>query len=969
MKIKGDKDYSEIMNLPKKTIPTDGNLPQRQEYFLEKIQDEAKYRQAIEKNKLSSKRYRITNIPIRVDNVLDTTVVLNKILKDIYIRFQVMSGNIVDDKIVFSDNGLEDNIQSSEEKDMNKKKSEIQSGLKERQEAKKRMANKINRQLIEINNLGTVINYGRHYKLMSDMEYENKIIYNFLELYKQGKLHRKMIPVHWCVKCKSALEQNEMVNDNLKVSNYYILYKVLREKDDIFEKYGNPEELYFIATTILPWTMTVSENIALAKEEKYSLIQVYENGAKKYFIVASDKVEEFMQYNFYIKYVVLDEFEASKLTKVVCSNPLNYTKKVKVIVAPKKLVYVDEKNTSGIRIVSSGATYLDYLIFKDYAVGHLRSGLDENGKTTPIALVYNNTFYKEVGEKIVKFLKDNSFIYYSNEVKTSIQKCKKCDEELIYRIIPEWYLVKENKISQEEIDKLISKVSANEKYKKEELIAQINKINQQEKVVVSNNKCIGLPVPVFYCAECNELIVNETTNKLISKLFQEKGIDAWYKETPEQILQGQVACPKCRCTFLFKDTGNLNEFFKYMSMDMVDDDNSYKDVSIESRTNFYRKLKWLSFSDSFEKRIDDIYKIMVHSDVEENMKQAPINILDINPDEIPKKSKNKNQKDVSIGEDKEIKSEVAVKKIATKYGTDILRLWAISKANENSIKLNEHYIINTDKAYKNIRKTFKFLLSNLTDFNPLKNYVNVLDRQDLDIYMYGIAMKYNVQIYDAYNNLELKKVYDLLTKICKNELCAKYFEAIKYRLYVLKQDSKKRRSTQSTMYDILMYLVIFFAPILPFTLEEIWQYIWHKDASEEQNILVFRQPLVREEIDTTKETEKWDRIFRIINVARKQINKAKNDKIIKNSLEAMVTMNVKKENKEFIDKNFDDIYLSLNISELKVVESEEESVEVTKHEGVQCAMCHQYSIYIGRDLKYRYICPRCAEVMEGHYDN
>ena len=235
--------------------------------------------------------------------------------------------------------------------------------------------------------------------------------------------------------------------------------------------------------------------------------------------------------------------------------------------------------------------------------------------------------------------------------------------------------------------------------------------------------------------------------------------------------------------------------------------------------------------------------------------------------------------------------------------------------------------------------------------------------------MYGIAMKYNVQIYDAYNNLELKKVYDLLTKICKNELCAKYFEAIKYRLYVLKQDSKKRRSTQSTMYDILMYLVIFFAPILPFTLEEIWQYIWHKDANEEQNILVFRQPLVREEIDTTKETEKWDRIFRIINVARKQINKAKNDKIIKNSLEAMVTMNVKKENKEFIDKNFDDIYLSLNISELKVVESEEESVEVTKHEGVQCAMCHQYSIYIGRDLKYRYICPRCAEVMEGHYDN
>lgn len=965
MKIKGDKDYSEIMNLPKKTIPTDGNLPQRQEYFLEKIQDETKYVQAIEKNKLSSRRYKISNIPIKVDNVLDTTVVLNKILKDIYIRFQIMTGNIVDDKIVFSDNGLEDNIKSSEEKDMSKNKSEIQNGLKERQEAKRKMADKIKRQLIEINNLGTVINYGRHYKLMSDTEYENKIISNFLELYKQKRLDRKMIPVHWCVNCKSALEQNEMIAENIKVKNYYILYKVLRKKDDIFEKYGNPENLYFIATTILPWTMTVSENIALAKGEKYSLIQVYENGAKKYFIVASDKVEDFMQYNFYIKYVVLDEFDAQMLSKVICSNPLNYTKTVKVIVAPKKFVCVDEKNTSGIRVVSSGATYLDYLIFKDFATGYLRNALDENGKTNSTALVYNNTFYKEVGDKIINFLNENSFIYYSDEVKTSIQKCKKCNEELIYRIIPEWYIVKSSKISEEEIQKLTSKISANEKYKKEELFAQINKINQQERVVISNNKCIGLPVPVFYCAECNELIVNDTTNELIGKLFKEKGIDAWYKETPEQILQGQVACPKCRCTFLFKDTGNLNEFFKYMSMDMVDNDNSYKDIGIESKNNFYRRLKWLSFLESFDKKIDDIYKIMVHSDVEENMKPSQTNI---NENKVEDKNRKNGKKDVSIVEDKEIKSEVAVKNIASKYGTDILRLWAISKSNENNIKLNEHYIVNTDKAYKNIRKTFKFLLSNLTDFNPLKNYVNVLDRKDLDIYMYGTAMKYNLQIFEEYNNLDFKKVYDLLNKLCKNELCAKYFEIIKYRLYVLKKDSKQRRSTQSTMYDILMYLVIFFAPILPFTLEEIWQYIWHKDSNEENNILIFRRPIVKEEIDITREAEKWDKMFRFITWARKYINKAKNDKIIKNSLEAMLTIKIKKENREFIDDNFDEIYLSLNISEMKVIESEKETIEVTKHDGVQCAMCHQYSIYIGKDLRYRYICPRCAEVMEGHYD-
>ncbi|MDD3303964.1 MAG: class I tRNA ligase family protein [Clostridia bacterium] len=978
MKIKGDKDYSDIMNLPKNTIPTDGNLPKRQEYFLEKIQDEARYRQALEKNKLSSNRYRIDNSPIKVDNVLDTTVVLNKILKDIFVRFQIMSGNIVDDKIIFSDSGLEDNIKSAEEKDIGNNKADIQSGLKERQEAKKRLADKLRRQLVEINNLGTVINYTRHYKLMSDSENENKIITNFLHLYKQGRLHRKLIPVHWCIKCKSPLEQNEMTHEDIKVKNYYILYKIIRDRNDLFEKYGNPQNLYFIATTIAPWTMTVSENIALAEDTKYSLVQVFENGAKKFFVLASDKVEEFMQYNFYIKYVVLEEFEAIKLKRILCSNPLNYTKTVKVTIAPREYIYVDEKNTSGIRIVSSGATYLDYLIFKDFAMGNIRSALDENGKTNPIALVYNNTYYKEVGEKIVKFLQDNNFIYYSNNVKTTIQKCKTCQEELIYRIIPEWYLMKENKISEENFDNILSRITANEKYKKEELVAQIKKINQQEKVVVSNNKCIGLPIPVFYCAQCNELIVSDMTNELIGNLFKEKGIEAWYKESPEQILKGQVICPKCRCTFLFKDSGNLNEFFKYMSMDMIDEDENYKDIAIESKTSFYRKLKGFSFASSFDEQMNTIYKAMIHSDVEENMQLAENKekFLESNTENKTKnKDKNKNKKKeidkkvANVVEEKEMKSEEAVKTIASKYGTDILRLWAISKSNENTIKLNEHYIINTNKAYKTIRKTFKFLLSNLTDFNPLKDYVNVLDRKDIDSYFYGIAMKFNIQIYNAYNNLEFKKVYELLTKLCKSELSAKYFDVIKYRLYVLKKDSKKRRSTQSTMYDILMYLVMFFEPILPFTLEEVWQYIWHKDASDEKNILICRQKLIKEEIDITKEAEKWDRIFKLITWIKKSINKAKNDKIIKNSLEAFITLNVKQETKEFIEANFDDVYLSLNISELNLVEAEEESVEVAKHEGVQCAMCHQYSIYIGRDLKYRYICPRCAEVMEGQHDN
>ena len=298
------------------------------------------------------------------------------------------------------------------------------------------------------------------------------------------------------------------------------------------------------------------------------------------------------------------------------------------------------------------------------------------------------------------------------------------------------------------------------------------------------------------------------------------------------------------------------------------------------------------------------------------------------------------------------------------YGTDILRLWALSKSQDKNIRLNKQFIINTNKDYKNIRRTFRYLLSNLADFNPTTSYIKVEDRVDLDKVFYDKLMSLDEVISNAYDMLEYKKVYDNLIKFCTKELCLKYFDIIKYRLYVLKQNDIKRRSTQSTMYDILIKLVFYFEPIIPFTLEEIWPYLWHSDETESKNILTFRDNVRKVNLNIDKEKEKWDRILKIREFVKKYLDKAIATRVVKNKLESQVRIFTDKDTVDFIEENYNDILESLNVSRIFTNISNEKKVEVSKKDGVACARCRHVSIYIRKNLKYQYLCPNCVKILE-----
>lgn len=971
MKINNKTDFSKTLNLPKQVIAIKGNQVKKEEYILQKIQDIKKYQFVMSNNlKNGGKKYKIIEMPTDIENKLSSTIILNKILKDFVVKEKLEQGECIEHKLIFTNASDTEKIEA-----LPSNKNNIQELLKSRSQKRKTLANMFKGQITEINNLGTTINYENDTLTTIKTDFEISMINKFFEMYKLGILKKELKTVHFCTKCETSKKRKDLKFEKKEVDNYYVLYKVKEDKG-LFSKYNNLENTYFVASTYRPYLMVTSENIAISNELEYALVEVKENIKKTHYILAVDYVDEVMKKEFVIKYEIKQKFKAEQLKDILPMNPLDYRKRVNILITNKENVSFKEEDSTGIRIVSSGHTYIDYLILKETKPKGIKPIINETGKTTGASLVFQNMDFLEVNQKIIDYLKESKFIYTVTKLKLSIPKCDVCGKPTIYRPITDWYITKskENEITEEMLESLSQKITSNKEYKKQDLLKAVNNINKQKEALISDKNILGVPIPVFYCAECGENIISDKTIEILIHMIKNKGSDAWYKQTPEEILQGQAACRKCGCTFFFKENATLNSLFEYICInllqkDMVIKERTTTNLLIESKKEFIENLKALSFIPDYTGSLAKFDSILVHSNVNEKLTKKKKE--EVNESETDKKNKSKNKKVNKKAKkgflktkNSNIQIEDEVTYIINNYGTDILRLWAAIFSNKERIYLNKQNIINIQKKYKGIRRIFKFLLANLYDFTPNKDYVKPELRNEIDKYVY--VELYNVvnNVKEAYNKLEFNKVYKLLTEFGEDVLSKKYFESIKYKLYILNTNNKKRRSVQSSLYDIILTLSHLWLPIIPFTMEEIWPYIYHNSSTEEKNIYSYKMNIKNIADENTDALMKWKRIFSVKEKFDAKIKIALLQKKINNTLEAKVILKTNDYTKKFVEENYEDILECINVSSIEANVSAEHIVKVEKESGTKCVRCNHYSQEIGKDLKYRYLCPTCAKIME-----
>ena len=968
MKINDKVDFSDTMNLPKKTISTNADLTKKENFFLARIQDVRRYRDVLNKNKLSNTIYNILENPMIVKDNIEPTYVQNKILKDMVIRYRLLTGFKVNHNIDFIH--IDDMLESQKEKTQ-----KLQELIKKRADKRKELTENIKKQIQKIKDLGTIINYSNFNSSTLNPEFESGIIEKFWQLYKDKKIYHDIRPVNWCPKCKRALENDNIIREKQNINNYFFLFKIKYDKD-VFKELNNLENTYFVASTIRPWILDFDNTLAVVEDVEYSIVEVNQKGKKIHYIIASDFVEYIMEISFFIKFDIKRKIMGKELTGMTCNSVLDNAKDLNVIPSKKEYVILNPKHSSGISIVSSGNTYVDYLISKENVAINIKNNLTKDGKTTMLAANFKNVDYKESGAKILDIVRQNQKLLCTDVVKIKMPKCTECKDDVIYRSEQEWYIKKtdDDEKLKKSFDDIISKLNHCKEQRKNIIKEKLYDSIKTKEMLISNESAFGTPIPVFYCAECSSEVMNDRVISILKKLFNTKGIECWYKETPEEILQGQVVCDKCGCSFLFKGTTTLNEFFKLLCVPIIkqskNEDTNMNEINIciENEDNFIRKIRTLSFDDKSLEKIENINKILLHPKIKiSETKIDKVNEENEVKEEKNKKiKKNKKQKVEEIKE-KNIQSEIFnMRSVVKKYGTDVLRLWCVQKSSENTAVLSESNVIYINKIYKQIRRTLKFLLSNLYDFNPNKDMISIEERDDLDKYMYVKLMAMKKEVGENYDNLDLYKVYLNVLKFCNETLCNEYFNVIKFRLYVLNQNDKKRRSTQSTLYEIFMTLMEFIEPIIPFTFEETWSYIWHASPEEESNLLLYRNKLKQINLqDYESAIRKWNNIFFIINKINILLKKEILTKKIKNSLQAKVVLEVNEKTKEFIDKNHEDFLRALNVSVLETKVSDKSNIIIEIADGVECKRCRNYSLNIGQDIKYRHLCPVCAQIMNG----
>lgn len=909
---KNNKDFENTLNIHEKALSVYANLELRTQYYTNKLLTSDNYVKSLEKNSNSKYKTYISEIPLELDYKLSNNDLLGNILKDIVIRYSLMKGLVTDTKLLFSYTNTTPK-ENKEYKSMN----EI-----------------IKKEINTINKAGSCIDFSKVYTTTNTSIFANKMLDVFYDLYNSDKIYSEDKPTKRCTKCKNTIETNNKVN----VSNYFVLFRVAEDPDYILAEYNNLRNIFIVASTIRPWTLIGVNDIALESSLEYSVVETKTNyGTTIYYIIATKYVEDYMANALIFDYNIKKTIKGNMLKNVISLNPIDCDIRVNCIITNNNLSSID----TGAITIFPAHSYLEYTIYREVNSSPIRNLIDINGRIYNSSDEYRFKYYKEIEKDIITNLTKADFLLFVNNKKMNRYECANCGNELVYRYLSEWYINETDNTSVEkDIKGILKKVSI-----------KVNIPDKKSKYLkISKNTARGVNIPVITCGLCNKKIVNSTVIEQYKEKIEKYGAERVYEMTPEELLEGKINC-ECGSTFFFKNENLFNETFEILASDIVQTDLNYEktnNIFISNIDKFINSIEINRYYNKFNDEMKKIDKFFIYGNIHKNKK-----ILG-----IPKFFLKEDIKRIEEDEDFII-ANIDITDIINKYGPDVLRLWALHKSKKMKIYIEENDVKYEERIYFNIRKTLSFIISNITDFDFNKNYIEITNRTDLDKYVYVKINHLREKLIKCYQDFNFYKAYVLITDFCIETLCEEYFNAIKYNLYILNVNSNIRRSTQSTLYDIFDMLNIYLQPIIPYLFIESSSYLATSKTllleREKENVTIYSYK---------EEYLKWQKIFKIRKKLNKYIYKAQEARIITNTLEAYIIIKCKQELCDFINQNKIDILKSVNISEIETQISGKVDVLVIKSEAQKCERCHNYKNDVGKHVNYRYLCLDCANILE-----
>ena len=931
-------DSKKTLNLPKSDFPMKANLPQNEPKWLERWEKMGLYGK-IRASRKGAPLYVLHDGPPYANGALHEGHALNKSLKDFVVKSKTMAGFDAPYVPGWDCHGLPIEIKVDES--LGRKKLEM-APLDVRQACRKYAQKYLDLQREQFKRLAVFGRFDHPYSTMSP-EYESVIVRTLFDFLENGAVYKGLKPVYWCIHDKTALAEAEVEYEIHTSPSIWVRYRLSSDPATIDPKLAGKNVSTIIWTTT-PWTLPASMAVAFHPGLEYVALE----HAGEVYIVAEALARQNIESCKLTGASPIARFPGARLEYATFAHPF-LDRQVLGVVAD--YVTTDQGTgavhtapSHGVDDFYTGTKYkLDQTCNVDEA-GYLRNGLPE----------YDGKKVFQANQPIIALLKSRGALLAETKIEHSYPHCWRCHNPVIFRATEQWFISMEfpvggSTLRQRALDE-IKKVKWMPAWGEERIS---NMIATRPDWCISRQRVWGVPIAVFFCEACGQLLESKQVNQAVVDMFALEGSDSWYKHSAKEILPSGVKC-SCGGTTFRKESDIIDVWFE----------------SGCSHAAVLGREPGLPWPADLYLEGGDQYRGWFHSSLlcaVGTRDQAPYRSVATNGWTLDPQGR---------ATSKSLGNGVDPVEIAKRLGGEIVRLWVASVDFQEDVTVSEELMQRVSENYRKIRNTFRYVLSNLYDFDPMRNAVDFKDMAALDQYMLLRTAEVAQQARSWYETFEFHRIYHQLNEFCTTDLSAVYFDVLKDRLYTAAPNSRARRSAQTALWRIGEALVRLLAPLMSFTADEVWSFL-PKVSERTESVHLAHFPKAE---DVTGDIASlthlpalradFDSLMLVRDDALKALEVARQEKLIGSGLEAVITIHAPEDRYRLLQRYAKDLRFLFIVSGVEIKNSVTGNsgtalrVEVSKAPGKKCERCWNYSVLVGKNARYPGLCERCVAALE-----
>jgi len=918
----GHENIKETLNLPQTSFSMKARLPQKEPELIKKWEAMNLYGK-IQKKRTKAPTCILHDGPPYANGNIHLGTALNKILKDFIVKTKTMQDYKSPYLPGWDCHGLP--IEIKVDQLLGKRKKDL-SIIEIREECKKYALKYVAIQRDQFKRLGVFGEWSKPYLTM-DLEYEANVLRFLGSFFAAGNIYKGKRPVHWCPHCRTALAEAEIEYKDRPSPSIYVKFSMIT---DLSKKYPalKGKDVYVLIWTTTPWTLPANLAIAFHPDFEYGAFQadgdVYVSAKRLIPVIAEE---------FGLKDPkILVTFLGREMEGLKARHPFIDRESLFVMAD-----YVTLDQGTGCVHTAPGHGYEDYLTGLAYDLD-IYTPVDSEGNFVSQVDRYGGMNVFEANAKINEDMKKDGSLLWEGEITHSYPHCWRCKNPVIFRATAQWFIAMDkNDLRKKAIDE-IKKVRWIPPWGEERIL---NMVEARPDWCISRQRSWGVPIPAFYCHDCEQILAGEEITLKIADIFAEEGSNAWYTRKVEELLPQNIKCPQCGSQKFNKENNILDVWFESGASHNVlgkrEDLPWPSDLYVEGHDQYRGWFNSSLFVGVAAKGRSPYKTVITHGFV-----------LD----------------EQGRGMSKSLGNFIEPEEIISQNGAEILRLWVAMLNYKEDARFGNEILQRLIEAYRKIRNTWRFLLGNLYDFNPDEDMIAAQDMEPLDRWILEKSSMMGRRVLKAYEDYEFHIVFHTIYNLFTVELSAFYLDVLKDRLYCSGKTSQIRRSAQSALFHLLRRTLVLMAPLLPFTTEEAWEAMPDfKRKIESIHLELF--PSLEGKWLPSDIFKDWEKLIDVRNQVLKELEKSREEKLIGNSLEAEVTLEVPLSLQDLLSSYEHQLSSLFIVSAVVLTPSSEEElkIKVRTAPGKKCPRCWNFSPYVGQSQEYPEFCQRCEDVV------